>query len=210
MFSIFVSAFALGFSGAMMPGPLLTYTVKQSLTSGPKSGFIIIMGHALLEILTIALIFLGLDIVLKSQAVQIAIGLLGGALLIYLGADMVMQAVKNKVSVSVSEGKSAGKSMFFSGMVLTLSNPYFFIWWAIIGLGFIIEAYKTMGYLGVAVYFLGHCFADTLWYTLISTVVGTTRRFIKATLYRIIIACLGGLVIFFGLNFIYDAIKAIV
>ena len=49
MAMIFLSAMAVAFSGAVMPGPLLTYTIRQALSRGPKSGFVIIIGHALLE-----------------------------------------------------------------------------------------------------------------------------------------------------------------
>ena len=64
----------VAFSGAVMPGPLLTYTIQQSLVHGTKSGFIIIIGHALLELLVITLIFLGFDILLQSSIAQIGIG----------------------------------------------------------------------------------------------------------------------------------------
>jgi len=58
MFMIFLTALAVAFSGAMMPGPLLTYTIKQSLNTGAHSGFVIISGHAIMEIILIALIFM--------------------------------------------------------------------------------------------------------------------------------------------------------
>ena len=81
MAAILLSSMAVAFSGAVMPGPLLTYTIQQSLTKGGKSGFLIILGHALLELLLIVLIFFGFDMILQSNAAQIAIGLVGGALL---------------------------------------------------------------------------------------------------------------------------------
>ncbi|MHB1316170.1 MAG: LysE family transporter [Christensenellales bacterium] len=210
MVPIFLSALAVGFSGAMMPGSLLTYTIRQSLSQGPKSGFIIILGHALLELVLLVLIFLGLDIILQSQAAQIGIGIVGGLFLLYMGFSMILQSARNKVSVQMEEGKASAGNMFFSGIAISAASPYFLLWWAVIGLSFVMQSYNALGYLGVAVYFIGHMTADVLWYGAVSCLVGTTRRFIKATIYRIIIAVLGGLLVFFGGSFVYGAIVQLI
>jgi threonine/homoserine/homoserine lactone efflux protein len=207
MIPLFFSALTVGFSGAMMPGSLLTYTIRQSLTSGPKSGFIIILGHALLELALIICIFLGLDILLKSDIAQIVIGILGGLLLCYMGVDMILKAARKKIAIQIDSGSDNAKSMLLSGVVLSAANPYFLLWWAVIGLGFLLEAYRNFAYLGVAVYFIGHIFADFLWYGFISVVVGNTRKFIREKPYRIAIMLLGGLLIFFGARFFINAIS---
>ena len=210
MFVIFLTALAVAFSGAMMPGPLLTYTIRQSLNTGVYSGFIIIAGHAVLEIILIALIFIGFDIILQSNAAQISIGIIGGLLLIYMGYEMIYSSLKNKVKIELEENKSSTTNMLLSGIVISAANPYFLLWWAIIGLGFLIQAYKSFGTSGVVVFFFGHILADLIWYGLISIIVGTTRKFIKEKLYRIIIAVLGCLLIFFGGSFFYKAIIVLV
>lgn len=204
---IFISALAVAFSGAMMPGPLLTYTIRQSLSSGPYSGFIIIAGHAILELALIILIFMGFDIILQSDSAQSIIGLVGGLLLVYMGADMVINSLKNKVKIELNNDKSKTGNMLFSGFVISAANPYFLLWWAIIGLGFLIQAYKLFGTAGVLIFFTGHILADFIWYGFVSVIVGTTRKFIKVNLYRVIIAFLGGVLIFFGGTFFYNALS---
>lgn len=207
MAMIFISALAVAFSGAMMPGPLLTYTIRQSLSSGPYSGFIIIAGHAILELALIILIFMGFDIILQSDSAQSIIGLVGGLLLVYMGADMVINSLKNKVKIELTNDKSKTGNMLFSGFVISAANPYFLLWWAIIGLGFLIQAYKLFGTAGVLIFFTGHILADFIWYGFVSVIVGTTRKFIKVNLYRVIIAFLGGVLIFFGGTFFYNALS---
>lgn len=202
---LFLTALAVGFSGAMMPGSLLTYVIRQSLRDGPKVGFLVIVGHAALELLLIAGIFLGLDMVLKSDAAQILIGMLGGLMLAYLGADMLVKAARGKVSVTLDAGNGGSERTVLSGALLSLANPYFLLWWAVIGLGFLTDAYRDFAVWGVAIFFFGHIAADFVWYGLISTVVGTTRKFIKDKPYRIIIMVLGGLLIFFGIQFLLGA-----
>ena len=206
MILLFLSAYAVAFSGAIMPGSVLTYTIRKSLSVGPRAGVIIIAGHALLELALIILIFLGFGSVLQSETAQFLISLIGGGLLIYMGGDMLIGAVKNSVKVRLDgEDKKTG-GMFVSGIVISAANPYFLIWWAVVGLGFIMQAYNSFGLIGIVLYYIGHICADFTWYSFVSTVVGKTRRFIKEKPYRIIIAALGCLTVFFGGRFIYAAI----
>jgi threonine/homoserine/homoserine lactone efflux protein len=206
MLVIFLTALTIAFSGSMMPGPLLTYTIKQSLNNGPYAGFIIIIGHAILEIIIIALIFMGFDMILQSNSAQISIGIIGGLSLIYMGSAMIFSSVKNNIKIELDNNKSSRRNMLLSGIVISAANPYFLIWWAIIGLGFLLQAYKAFGTAGVFVFYIGHISADLIWYGLVSIIVGTTRKFIKETLYRIVIIVLGSLLIFFGGGFFYKAI----
>lgn len=209
MLVLFISAFVVGLSGAMMPGSLLTYTIRKALSEGPRAGFIIVAGHALLELALVIVIFLGFDMVLQSKAAQVGIGLVGGALLAYMGVDMIRSSAKNKLAVQMDSDKTGSGSMVVYGVVLSATNPYFLLWWAIVGLGFIMQSYQSMGWMGAGIYYLGHIAADFGWYGLISTVVGKTRKFIKEKPYRVIIIILGGMLIFFGIKFIIGAVGLI-
>lgn len=209
MLLLFISAFVVGLSGAMMPGSLLTYTIRKALSEGPRAGFLIVAGHALLELALVIVIFLGFDMVLQSKAAQVGIGLVGGALLAYMGIDMIRSSAKNRLSVQMDADRTGSGSMIVYGIVLSATNPYFLLWWAIVGLGFIMQSYQTLGVIGAGIYYLGHITADFGWYGLISIVVGKTRKFIKEKPYRVIIVILGVMLVFFGIKFIIGAVKLI-
>lgn len=206
---LFLSALSVGFSGAMMPGSLLTYTIQQSLKTGMRAGILISVGHALLEAGLILLIFLGLGSILQTNLAQIIVGLAGGALLAVMGAQMLLGSLRNTIQIQTAGGQEKAKNgrLIASGAVISATNPYFLLWWMVVGLGFIMQSYNTLGAAGVAVYYFGHISADFIWYVSISAVIGKTRRFIKETPYRIIIAALGVLLIYFGITFIVGAIK---
>ena len=193
-----------------MPGPLLTYAIKQSLNNGPHSGFIIIAGHAILELILIVLIFMGFDLILQSNTAQISIGIIGGLLLVYMGFDMIFSSLKKRVKIELNNNNSSTRNMFFSSIVISASNPYFLLWWAIIGLGFLIQAYKAFSIAGVFAFYTGHILADFIWYGFISIIIGTTRKFIKEKLYRIVLIILGCLLVFFGFSFFYKALLIII
>ena len=90
--AIFGGSFALALSGALMPGPLLTVTVSESVRTGFKAGPLLITGHALLESLLVIAIVLGLAPFLKAPLVMGIIALVGGGMLLWMGVDMVRSA----------------------------------------------------------------------------------------------------------------------
>ena len=207
MAAIFFSSVALAFSGSVMPGPLLTYTIQQALKNGSKSGFLIILGHALLELALVVLIFLGFDTLLKSNTAQIVIGLVGGALLAAMGAQMLVSAARDRLKIE-TDGQGGSKSLVLSGALISAVNPYFLIWWAIIGLGFLLNAYQTFGLPGVAAFYVGHITTDFFWYGGISTLIGKTRKFINRNVYRVLVGVLGGMLVYFGVTFFVKAIQS--
>ena len=96
MIQIFLKALLVGFSGAVMPGALLTYVINQSLKKGIKVAYLTVLGHGILEMILIVLIFLGLNTVLSSTIMSIVISFLGGALLIYFGITGVLEVLQKK------------------------------------------------------------------------------------------------------------------
>ena len=208
MFILFLSAIAVAFSGAVMPGPLLTYTVKQAFSGGLRSGLTIILGHVLLELLLVVFIFLGFDIILQSGAAQIIIGLVGGALLIDMGVKMLTGAARNTVKLDM-QGSASTRGLVASGFLISAMNPYFLLWWAVVGLGFLLTAYQTFGFWGVGVWFAGHILVDFGWYGLISWLIGKTRRFLDERIYRALIGILGGLLVYFGAMFLWNALRSL-
>lgn len=191
----------------MMPGSLLTYTIQQSLKTGARAGVLISLGHAILELGIIFLIILGLGAVLQSDLAQAVIGLAGGALLIIMGIQMLQGALRNTVRIQTEDTNTKSKNykLALSGALISAANPYFLLWWAVIGLGFIMQSYAALGTAGVAVYYFGHITADFIWYVSISALIGRTRHFIKEKPYRILIGALGGLLVYFGITFIVGA-----
>lgn len=205
MIFLFFSAFVVGLSGAMMPGSLLTYTIRRALTSGTRAGFVIIAGHALLELGIVLLILLGFGIVLQSGPAQIGIGLAGGVLLAVMGIHMVRGSVLGRITVETGGGQAETGNMFLAGVLISAANPAFLLWWAVIGLGFFTQAFQSLGYSGVMIFYLGHITADFSWYGLVSFLVGKTRRFLREKPFRAAIAVLGCLLVCFGVKFIAGA-----
>ncbi len=210
MVEVFLQSLLIGYSGAMMPGSLLTYTLDKSIKTGPKAGLIISIGHALLEFFLVILIFLGLGKYLGTPIAQLVIGLIGGIVLILFGASMIKDIYLGKISIDFKNNTN-GKSgnMLISAALISASNPYFAVWWSAVGLGLIMNAYNMFGLIGVVLFYFGHIMADITWYVFISVLISKTRNFINLKAYKIIIALLGICLIGFGVSFIVSSIKIV-
>jgi len=205
---VFLQSLLIGYSGAIMPGSLLTYTLEKSIKSGTKAGLMASIGHALLELILVILIFLGIGNYLGTTTTQFITGILGGIVLILFGAGMLKDIYLGKISIDFN-GEPDGKygNILIGGALISASNPYFFVWWAAVGLGLIMNAYNTYGLLGIILFYTGHIMSDITWYVFISALVSKTRNFISLKIYKMVIAVLGLCLIGFGINFIVFAAR---
>ena len=72
---IFSSSFLIALSGALMPGPLLTYTVAESARRGFWAGPIIMLGHGFLELGLVVLLLLGIGAIINQPVIMGIVGL---------------------------------------------------------------------------------------------------------------------------------------
>ena len=68
------------------------------------------------------------------------------------------------------------------GVLSSLANPYWSLWWATIGLGLLTKAY-ALGFAGLVAFYLGHITGDLTWYSLISGAIAAGKRFITTRVY---------------------------
>lgn len=203
---IFGSSFVIALSGALMPGPLLTATIAESSRRGFMAGPLLIGGHAVLEMALIVALLLGLAPFLQKPEVFTLIALAGAGILLWMAAGMFRSLPTLSLSLTVSDGRSTHPLV--TGILMSLANPYWSIWWATIGLGYILYSMK-FGFWGVLFFFAGHILADLAWYSFISGAVAGGRRFLTDRLYRRLIAVLAIVLIAFAAYFAYAGLRSL-
>ena len=212
VYQIFIGSMIVGFSGALVPGPMLTLVISSVARKGFWTSFFIVVGHSLLELVVVVSFFLGILKYLSSPLITKIIGILGGTLLLYIGVDIIISVFKKKYTIDFKSmlkqrtitGKSTG-TVILKGILISLMNPYWYIWWISIGAAFLIKSveFKT---LGVSSFYVGHISADFIWYLFIGFLVNTGRRFFNQKIYNgILIAC-SIFLFYLGIRFIIDAI----
>jgi len=193
-FTIFVSSFIIALSGAMMPGPLLTVTIGESSRRGFMAGPLLITGHAILELLLLAALLLGLAPWLQRPVVFAATALTGSLILLCMAFNMF----RSLPSLSLQrEGQQTTENhLLINGILMSAANPYWIIWWATIGLGYIMYS-RQFGLWEIVFFFAGHILADLSWYSLVSAAVARGRNFFSDRLYRgVLFFCAAFLVVF--------------
>jgi len=205
---IFITSFLIGLSGALMPGPVLTVTISQVAARGFLAGPLIVLGHGLLELSLVAAVALGFGQIITRGPVIGTIAILGGLFLIYLGYD-ILRSLRG-LSFSLQK-RNQGRTRVMghpvmAGLLTSLSNPYWTIWWATIGLGYIALS-RRMGLLGLASFFTGHILSDLSWYSFVGLALTLGRRLITDRLYRGLVGFCGLFLVGFGLYFGYSGFK---
>lgn len=191
LWAIFLSAYILGFSGAMAPGPLLTVTVNESFRRGFKAGPLLVTGHVLLEVITVAAIAGGVARFAQNATFYGLVGLLGGLFIAWMGWQLLLGALKKTITLELDAVPSKARfNPLALGALTTLANPYFIVWWLTVGTGYVVMSLQY-GWVGLCAFFFGHILADYTWYAVVSGTVAGGRRFFNQSVYRLIIGCCG-------------------
>lgn len=178
--AIFGSSIVIALSGAMMPGPLLTVTISETPRRGMWTGPLLIAGHGLLECGLVVGLMLGLAPLLARPEVFALVSLAGAGVLMWMGQGMLRALPRLTLTGAPAERRT---NIVAAGILLTLSNPYFFVWWGTIGLGYILHS-RVYGTLGVGAFLSGHLVGDLLWYALVSVLIWKGRRMLSTRIYR--------------------------
>jgi threonine/homoserine/homoserine lactone efflux protein len=201
--TILATSFVIAFSGAAMPGPLMTVTISESAKRGFISGPLLILGHSLLELALVILLMYGLAPLLKQDWVFAAIAIIGGVMLGFMGTGML----RSFPSLSIHEDihTARGPHLVLTGILVSVSNPYWSLWWATIGLGYVLFCARY-GAVGIVFFFIGHCLGDLVWYSAISLAMARGKRFLNDRHYRALIGTCGVFLLLLAVYFTWGGI----
>ncbi|MCJ7793427.1 LysE family translocator [Candidatus Bathyarchaeota archaeon] len=164
------SVMLISLSGVLMPGPLFAVTLKKAAKS-KIAGALIAVGHGIVEFPLMFLIFFVLSQFDIPSAVQVAVGLVGGFLMIFMG----LQTFRNRHK-SEEAHVSLKRDSVLAGVYTTAVNAGFILWWLTIGTTLILNA-QLFGLVGFSVFAGVHWLCDFSWYTVAALVIFKSQRF---------------------------------
>ncbi|HLE02671.1 MAG TPA: LysE family transporter, partial [Dehalococcoidia bacterium] len=89
--SLFLLAFGVGFSGSIIPGPMLALSIAETARRGFWAAPLVVLGHGLAEAALVAALALGLSPLLQKGPLIAIIGILGGLFLGWMGVRLLRQ-----------------------------------------------------------------------------------------------------------------------
>jgi len=200
-------AFVTGFSGAVMPGSLLAVTIEQTLVQGFRAVLGILLGHALLELVLVALLVLGLRTVLERSRVRGFIGVVGGMALLWMGWDMVRHVAGMSLTLSADHKEAYSfLKLVLAGACVSAANPYFTGWWATIGMGQLAQLAPRNAF-EYLVFYAGHECADFAWYGFVGVLLITGRRIFTDWMYQGLILFCGAAILALGIWFLVSGVR---
>ena len=211
---LFSFSFAVALTGAMAPGPLLTYTIIQAAQkkrAGYLVGLFVIVGHAAVEFVLIFFLMMGFSYFLDNPLIIKYIGVIGGAFLFLFGLSLLNDLIKGKLPLAFLDTPSGLKEEaamirkekknrpILGGALISMSNPYWWVWWGTIGIALMSQWNVTLGHWPTfAVFFIGHQTGDLAWYLFVSILAFTGVRFLNKKIYYGIIGLCGVFMMIFG------------
>ncbi|MEX2682925.1 MAG: LysE family transporter [Candidatus Sigynarchaeota archaeon] len=231
-FIIFGASFLIGLSGAMMPGPVTTMTINETLKymkrgRGWLVGTCIASGHAILEISLMFALWFGASFFFKIPLVMLVISLVGGSALVFFGLLGLKATRKSADGMATLLEKSQDLTMDASGLkysrfhplmrpialgfALSAASPGWWGWWATIGLG----ATQLSSTLSLEVFadffvfitfYVGHVLTDYVWFTFLSGIVSLGKKRINIKAYTVILVATNLFLLGLGVWFVISGI----
>ena len=204
MIEIFAISFIVALTGALSPGPLLTFTIYKSIKSkSPFVSLFIILGHATLEFSLIILLLLGASLLFQNLIFLLLLGIVGGSCLLVFGILVIRDVYKeqHEINFTFSEQNMEGfkGNSFMGGIFYSITNPYWEFWWAAAGLKLMIDLDVSFeAPVALLLFFLGHELGDIVWYVPISVFVHFGGKSMNYKVYKYILIICGVFMIILG------------
>jgi len=201
LLTFLLEAAVISLSGVMAPGPVSAVTVGKGNES-PHAGAWVAIGHGIVEFPLMIAIFYGFGYLLNLAHVEAIIAFVGGLFLLVMGVGMFQGMAQVEIGSSTYT-----RSPVVAGILLSLGNPYFLIWWATVGAALILRS-VSFGMLGFVTFALAHWLCDFLWSCFLSALSFKGGRFFGQKFQKIVFATSGIFLLFFSGKYILGAVKA--
>ncbi|MHA1460662.1 MAG: LysE family transporter [Promethearchaeota archaeon] len=206
MIEIFILSFLVALTGALSPGPLLTFTIYKSLKQ--KRGYLaviyILLGHATIELALIIALLAGASFFFQNIVFLTLVGFIGGAFLVIFGIVAVRGVFKtdfeSDLTLTDNMVKGYKGNSYLGGILVSLSNPFWTFWWAVIGLSLMLSFDITLLMpIEMLLFFLGHELGDIVWYLPLSIFVYYGGKSLNPKIYKYVLIVCGVFMIVFGI-----------
>lgn len=192
------SAFLLGLSG-LIPGPLLTLVISETLKHGTKEGIKVAVSPLITDLPIIIVTILVMSRIANIDYLLGMIAFGGSIFLIYLAFESIFfKGIKHDV-----EGQA---SVIKKGVIANLLNPSPYVFWFTIGAPTILKAYHE-GFIYAGLFLIIFYSVLIGSKVVIAAITGKSRHILSSKYYLYLIRFLGVVMFMFAIYFIKSGIS---
>ena len=214
MLEIFLVSFLVALTGALNPGPLLTFTIYKSLKQkrGYLAAIYILLGHATIELALIIALLAGASFFIQNIVFLTFVGVIGGIMLIVYGIFTIKGVLKTNIETDFTLEENMIKGFkgnsYVGGILVSLSNPFWTFWWAGAGFSLMFVRFNItlLMPMEILIFFLGHELGDVVWYLPISLFIHYGGKSLNPKIYKYILIVSGAFMIVFGIYYAFDTV----
>ena len=198
-----VSGFLFGGLLAIMIGPVFFTLIQTSIHRGFYSGVLMAVGISLSDLIYVSLIYFGLSYVPDRNALEVALGVAGGAVMIVFGLNLMRKRGQRAAPVAVPLSGPQGVRQVLKGLALNGINPFVLIFWlGVVSMLTLRAHYTAAHHVAFLVSMLGTVFGSDM---LKAYAANRLSSLITATLLTWLNRLAGAGLVFFGLKLLYHA-----
>jgi putative LysE/RhtB family amino acid efflux pump len=175
MLTAFLLGLGLGAFVAAQVGPVSLLLIRSSLRHGAQVGLGIGMGAALVDALYASLGVAGVAPLLQVSWLQLVLGLVGGVVLVLIGARTLWNAWRVRMGGESDEEVASVRRAFLTAVAATASNPLTIVSWAAI-FAAASTAAATSTPSGAVALLLGVGLGSASWFLVLTGVVALARH----------------------------------
>ncbi|WP_019155820.1 LysE family transporter [Robertmurraya massiliosenegalensis] len=203
----FISYIFLGLSLAAPIGPVNAAQMEKGIKHGFLHAWILGIGSVLADIFYMLAVFLGVGHFIQIPIVKAFLWLFGFFILIYSGIEGLSNAGKVQISQQ-RETESLWKS-FFTGFLMSISNPLTILFWLGIYGSVLAKTATIYGVEDLLIYSSAIILGLVIWDITMAFVASSAKKFLSTKVLSIIAILSSLSLIGFGLYFGYEALKII-
>ena len=198
MTGFLIETVIISLSGVMAPGALSAVTINHGMRNS-RAGVSVAIGHGVVEMPLLVLIYYGVGALMYISGFQITIGIIGGVLMAWMGVSIMLG------SGTVVSPVKLGESSVWAGVMLSAGNPYFLIWWATVGSSLVIRSVEY-GLVGVLLFGVSHWMCDLIWLSLLAFLANRASARFGSAFVRVTSLVSGSFLLIIGCRFVYQAL----
>lgn len=198
----------LGLSLAAPIGPVNAARIEKGIKNGFLHSWMVGIGGMLADATFMLGVYFGLNRFIEAPFIQSFLWLFGAFVLLYSGVEAMTKA--SRFSIDETRKKDSLKHCFFTGYLMSISNPMSMLFWLGIYGSIMVKTVQSTTteefFLYTSMIFVGL----TMWDLFVAGLTSGSRRFLTRTTLKVIAILSGLSLIVFGLYFAVHGIFTLI